>query len=128
VWSLPALTDVQVRPDDPIDGKSANAIVFTVSPQHGDAAAIEDAHEGKFGDALIVRVTVDGTVEGADLIHHGLSETNGYVSTVGVVTIDNYRVSGGEVFGHVTSGGPSDSGDGQKVNVDLTFHAKAPGT
>ena len=69
----------------------------------------------------------DGAIAGADLVHHGLDKSNGYASTVGLRSIDNYRVSG-EVFGHVTSGGPTDSSSGQQINVGFTFHAKARGT
>jgi hypothetical protein len=120
------LTDVSIHPDDPVDGKPVHAFVFTVLPQAGDADLISDAHQGKLGDAIIIRVQDDGAIAGADLDHHGLVESNGYASTVGVLSIDNYRVSGGEISGHVTSGGPSDSSSGQMINVDLTFHTKAP--
>lgn len=119
------LTDVSIHRDDPFDGKPVNAIVFTVGSQAGDADVAEDAHQGKFGDALIIHVEEDGTIIGADMAHHGLDKSNGYITTVGVISIDHYRASGGEISGHVTSGGPSESGD-QTVNVDLTFHAKAP--
>lgn len=119
------LTDVSIHADDPIDGKPIHAFVFTVSPQAGDIDIINDARQGKLGDAIIVRVDDDGAIDGADLVHHGLDKSNGYASTVGVLSIDNYRVTGGEVFGHVTSGGPSDH-DGQQINVDLTFHTKMP--
>jgi hypothetical protein len=120
------LTDVSIHPDDPFDGKPVFAIVFTVAPQGGDADAANDAHQGKFGDAIVIRVDEDGTIIGADMMHRGLDKTGGYISTVGVLSIDHYLASGGEISGHVTSGGPNDAGAGQQVNVDLTFHAKAP--
>jgi hypothetical protein len=120
------LTDVSIHPDDPIDGKPVHAFVFTVSPQAGDIDVISDAHQGKLGDAIIIRVQEDGAIAGADLVHHGLDKSNGYASMVGVLSIDNYRVSGGEISGHVTSAGPSNSSAGQQINVDVTFHAKAP--
>lgn len=120
------LTDASVQPADPVDGKPVHAFVFTVSPQAGDVDVVSDAHQGKLGDAIIIRVQEDGAIAGADLVHHGLDKSNGYASTAGVLLIDNYRVSGGEIFGHVTSDGPASSSSGQQVNVDFTFHAKAP--
>ncbi len=36
-----------------------------------------------------------------------------------------YQASGGQISGHLTSGGPTDV-FGQKADVDLTFHTKAP--
>jgi hypothetical protein len=73
---------------------------------------------------MIVRVQ-DGAVIGADLLHHGLGKTNGYVSAAGLLRLKDYAVAGGQITGEVTSGGPTDVFD-QPVNVDLTFHAKAP--
>src|SRR5579871_997898 len=50
------LTDVTAHNDDPFDGKPVVAIVFSVLPQGGDADADSDAHQNKFGDALVIRV------------------------------------------------------------------------
>ena len=120
-----ALTDVTAHTDDPFDGKPVTALVFTVEPHAGDTEADNDAHQGKFGDAIVVRVQPDGTVIGADMLHHGLDKSGGYVSAVGVLTLKDYNAAGGQISGRLTSGGPSDAA-GQQVNVDLTFHTKAP--
>jgi hypothetical protein len=39
--------------------------------------------------------------------------------------VKNYRAAGGQISGELTTGGPNDV-FGQKVDVDLTFHTKAP--
>jgi hypothetical protein len=120
-----ALTDVSARPDDPFNGQPVTALVFTVKPQAGDADVLTDAHQGELGDAIIVKVQAGGVVVGADLVHHGLDKSGGYVSAVGLLSLKDYRDAGGELSGHLTSDGPNDAG-GQTVNVDLTFHTKAP--
>jgi hypothetical protein len=120
------LTDASVRADDPVDGKPVHAFVFTAAPQAEVVDVINDARQGKLGDAIIIRVDDDGSIIGADLAHHGLKNgDHGWVSTVGVLSINNYRVAGGVITGHVTSGGPHEFG-GQQINVDFTFHTKAP--
>jgi hypothetical protein len=119
------LTEVTAHNDEPFGGKPVMALVFTAQTQAGDANAMDDAHLGKFGDAIIVRVEPDGTIIGSDLIHRGLAKSSGYISGVGLVTLKDYRAAGGEISGRLTSGGPSDAFD-QPINIDLTFHTKAP--
>lgn len=119
------LTEVTAHKDDPFDGQPVTALVFTAQPQGDDASAATDALLGQFGDAIIVRVEPDGTVIGADLVHHGLDKTSGSISVVGVLSLKGYKAANGEISGELTSGGPSDV-FGQPVNVDLTFHTKAP--
>jgi hypothetical protein len=41
------------------------------------------------------------------------------------VTLQDYHSQGGQIWGHLTSGGPIDVFD-EKVAIDLTFHTKAP--
>jgi hypothetical protein len=119
------LTEVSARNDDPFDGKPVTEIIFTVQPQAGSTDIDTDAHQGKLGDALIIRVEPDGTVIGADMVHSGLTKTGGYISATGVLTLKAYSAANGQISGHVTSGGPTDTAD-QPINVDLTFHTKAP--
>lgn len=120
-----AITDVSAHDDEPFNGKPVTALVFTVNPQNGDANAISDAQQGHFGDALIVRVEGAGQVIGVDLVHHGLDKTGGYLSAVGLLSLKDYSTADGQLSGRLTSDGPND-GAGQPVNVDLTFHTKAP--
>jgi hypothetical protein len=123
------LTDISTQKDDPFDGVPVTLIVMTVQSQGGEAAASDDAHNGKFGDALIIRVEPDGTVIGSDFVHHGLVKSDGYMSQTGTLTLKDYKAADGQISGHLTSGGPAGVGataDNQMVNVDLTFHVKAP--
>lgn len=120
-----ALTQVTAHPDDPFDGTPVTALVFTEKDQGGDDKAAFDALFGKFGDAIVVKVEPDGTVIGVDIVHSALKNPNGSVSIAGVFTIKTYQAAGGQISGELTTDGPTDV-FGQKVNVDLTFHTKAP--
>ena len=93
-------------------------------PAAGAAHADFDALFGKFGDAIVVKVQPDGNVVGVDIVHSAL-KTPGSVSISGVMSIKGYSAAGGQISGHLTSGGPTDV-FGQKLDVDLTFHTKAP--
>jgi hypothetical protein len=119
------LTQVTAFKDDPFDGQPVTALVFTAKDQGGDAKAPFDALFGKFGDAIVVKVEPDGTVVGVDVVHSGLQSPSGSISISGVFSIKAYQATGGQISGELTSGGPTDVFD-QKVNVDLTFHTKAP--
>jgi hypothetical protein len=98
--------------------------VFTAKDQGNDDKAATDALFGNFGDAIIIRLEPDGTVIGADVIHSGL-QSPGSVSIGGVFTVKNYSAANGQISGQLTTNGPTDVFD-HKLNVDLTFHTKAP--
>jgi hypothetical protein len=59
------------------------------------------------------------------VVHSGLQNPAGSVSIGGVFTIKDYQASGGQISGDLTTGGPTDV-FGKKLDVDLTFHTKAP--
>jgi hypothetical protein len=119
------LTQVTAHKDDPFDGTPVTALVFTAKDQGGDDKAAFDALFDKFGDAMVIKVEPDGTVIGADIVHSALKSPSGSVSIGGVFTIKDYQAAGGQISGHLTTGGPTDV-FGQKVDVDLTFHTQAP--
>jgi hypothetical protein len=119
------LTQVTAHKDDPFDGKPITALVFSANDQAGDANAATDAMFRKFGDAIVLRIEPDGTVIGAQVIHSGLKEPGGSVSISGVMSVADYKSADGEISGRLTSNGPTDVFD-QKLQVDLTFRAKAP--
>jgi hypothetical protein len=118
-----ALTEVTALNDDPFSGQPVIALVFTTKDQGGDPKAATNALFGNYGDAIIARFTPDGNVIGADVIHAGLQQ-QGSVS-LSALSIKDFHMAGGEISGELTSGGPTDVFD-HKLNVDLTFHAKAP--
>jgi hypothetical protein len=119
------LTQVTAHKDDPFDDQPVTALVFTAKDQAGDDKAAFDALFGKFGDAIVVKVEPDGSVIGAEVLHSGLEHPDASVSISGVFTLKDYKAAGGQISGRLTSGGPTDV-FGQKVDVDLTFHTKAP--
>ena len=120
-----ALTAVSAHKDEPFDGTPVTDLVFTARDQGGDDKAADDAIFGKFGDAIVIKAEPDGTVIGADILHAGLEHPSASVSMSGVLSLKDYRAGGGQISGHLTSGGPTDV-FGQKVDIDLTFHTKAP--
>ncbi len=119
------LTQVTAHKDDPFDGKPITALVFTAKDQGGDDKAAFDALFNKFGDAIVAKIEPDGTVIGVDVVHSGLQSPSGSISISGVLTVKDYSAANGQISGRLTSNGPTDVFD-QKVDVDLTFHAKAP--
>jgi hypothetical protein len=119
------LTQVTAHKDDPSDGQPVTALVFTAKDQGGDDKAAFDALFDKFGDAIVVKVEPDGTIVGADVVHSALKSPSGSISLSGVLKLEGYSAAGGQISGHLTSGGPVDVFD-QKLEVDLTFHTKAP--
>ena len=119
-----ALTQVTAHVGEPFDDKPVTDLVFTQKDQGGDAKAADHASFGQFGDAVVIHTYADGTVIGAEVRHSGLKE-QGSVSISGVLSIKDLKTAGGEISGHLTSGGDTDV-FGQKLNVDLTFHTKAP--
>jgi hypothetical protein len=120
-----ALTQVTAHTGDPESGKPVTVLVFTTKDQAGDPKAAFNALFGKFGDALIVTVFADGKVYSGDLVHSSLESPSGSIQVFGVLKMTDFTMTGGEISGHVTSGGPRDVRD-QKWEVDLTFKTKAP--
>jgi hypothetical protein len=118
-----ALTEVTALADEPFSGQPVIALVFTAKDQGGDPKAATNALFGNYGDAIIAKFTPDGNVIEGDVINSGLQQP-GSVS-LSALSIKNFRMAGGEISGELTTGGPTDVFD-HKLNVDLTFHAKAP--
>ena len=119
------LTQVTAHKDEPFDETPVTALVFTAKDQGGDDKAAFDALFDKFGDAIVIKVEPDGSVIGANVLHSGLEHPSASVSISGVFSLKDYQVAGGQISGHLTSGGPTDV-FGEKVDVDLTFHTKGP--
>lgn len=118
------LTAVSAQAETPFNGQPVTAIIITAKP-HDAGANLFDTLAGAYGDAIVVRVLQDGRAIGEDLAHHGLAKTNGHVSASGIVTMSDYRNDGRTISGHLTSNGPTTLFD-QSINVDLTFHTRAP--
>lgn len=106
-------------------GQPVIILVFSSKDQAGDAKADFDALFGKFGDAIVAKVTPDGKVLSADLVHSNLDAPGGSIQTSGVLKMLDYKLAGGQVSGHLTSGGSHEFHD-LKWEVDVTFETKAP--
>jgi hypothetical protein len=119
------LTQITTHPDDPEMGKPVTALVITANDQGGDPKAAFNALFNKYGDAIVVHMFADGTIYSADMVHSKLDAPGGSAQLSGVLKIENFSTANGEISGHLTSDGPVDV-HGQKLNVDITFHAKAP--
>ena len=120
-----ALTQVTAHKGDPESGKPVTVLVFTTKDQAKDPKAGFNALFGKFGDALVVKIFPDGRVLSVDLVHSNLKSPSGSITVFDVLKMKDFKVAGGELSGHLTSGGTGDV-QGQTWEVDLTFQAKAP--
>jgi hypothetical protein len=117
------LTQVTAHPDDPFDGQAVTAIVLTAKDQGGDPKAAMGALFGNYGEAIVARIEADGSLVGTDVVHPGLG--TGSTSLSGVIVLENYSNANGQLSGRLTTNGDQDV-FGHKLNVDLTFHTKAP--
>jgi hypothetical protein len=120
-----ALSQVAAYAGEAEAGQPTTVLVFSTKNQGKDPKAAFNALFAKFGDALVVKVLPDGKVFSADLVHANLSSPNGSAQVFGVVKINDFKASGGEISGEVTSGGPRDL-RGQSWEIDLTFKTKTP--
>jgi hypothetical protein len=100
-------------------------LVFTTKDQDGDPKAAFDALFAKFGDALVVKTFLDGKVLSVDLVDSNLDAPGGSITVFDVLTMQDFKMTGGEISGHLSSGGPQEV-RGQTWEVDLTFQTKAP--
>ena len=119
------LTQVTAHKGEPESGQPVTVLVFTTKDQAKDPKAGFNALFGKFGDALVVKVFPDGKLYSIDLIHSKLDSPGGSIQVFGVGTMKDFTMAGGEISGHLTSGGPKNVRD-QTWEVDLTFKTKAP--
>ncbi|HME21567.1 MAG TPA: hypothetical protein VKI44_09525 [Acetobacteraceae bacterium] len=120
-----ALTQVTAHKGDPESGQPVTVLVFTTKDQAKDPKAGFNALFGKFGDALVVKVFPDGKIYSIDLIHSKLDSPSGSIQVFGVGTMKDFTMAGGEISGHLTSGGAKNVRD-QTWEVDLIFKTKAP--
>jgi hypothetical protein len=72
-----------------------------------------------------VKVFADGKVFSGDLVHSSLESPGGSIQVFGSLTMTDFTMTGGEISGHLSSGGPRNLRD-QTWEVDLTFKTKAP--
>jgi hypothetical protein len=118
-----ALQFVTVEEREPFSDKEAIRLIFTEK----DPATVKkpswDAAFGKLGSALILSVFHDGGIFGCEVAHS--AHTKRGFSSVGEIKMVDFKIAGGNVSGHVSTGKELDA-FGEKWEVDLTFAAPMP--
>ena len=82
-----------------------------------------DAMFGELGSALSLSVDYKGGIFGCE-VAHSAHEKKGF-SSVGKIKMTEFKIAGGNVSGHVSTGGELDA-FGEKWDVDLAFAAPLP--
>lgn len=108
---------------EPFNDKPTIVLVFTEKDHSKEKRPDIIAGFGNFGSALIVTVNPAGEIVSCQVAHSALPKSP--FSSTGVIQMKEFKIESGEVKGRVSTGGPQES-LGQKWEVDLTFHTKAP--
>ena len=101
-------------------------LVFSEKDASKDGSVDADARAGKFGDALIVKLCKTDwgwDVIGNNFVHTGL--TGGSASGSGQIKAQDIALTGGEIRGKLKTN-PGEKIAGQPLEVNLSFHVKAP--
>lgn len=114
---------VTVEEQEPFGGKEAIALVFTEKDPSKSKKPSFDATFGKLGSALNLSVDYDGGIFGCEVAHSAHSKQG--FSSLGRIKMAEFKIAGGNVTGHVSTGGELDA-FGEKWEVDLTFAAPLP--
>jgi hypothetical protein len=121
------LTQVTVQRGATYDsGASDKILVFSTKDQTFVSQPAGDAWSGGLGDALLVYLRAGGAGVDAYLFQHSLAKTDGSANLPnGALKIKDLTWAGGQVSGHLTTGGQIEVA-GHKVQIDLTFHTAQP--
>jgi len=116
---------VSVHEHEPFNDKEAVTLVFTEKDHSASKKPSFDAGFGKFGNALILSVHLDGGVFGCEVAHTAHEKSP--FSALGDISMEEFDITGGNVKGEVSTGGEVDAFD-QEWEVDLKFSAPLPET
>ena len=111
---------------DPFHDMPVYVLVFSEKDASKDSNVDADARAGKFGDALIVKLCKTDwgwDVIGNNFVHSGL--TGGSASGSGQIKAQEIALASGEIRGKLKTN-PGEKIAGQPLEVNLTFHVKAP--
>lgn len=114
---------VIVEEREAFSDKEAIRLVFTEKDPATSKKPSFDAAFGKLGSALSLSVFYDGQIFGCEVAHS--AHTKRGFSSVGEIKMVEFKVAGGNVTGHVSTGKELDA-FGEKWEVDLTFAAPLP--
>ena len=118
-----AIQFVLVEEHEEFSGKPGLTLIFTEKDPAKAKKPSWDAGFGKLGSALVLSVFYDGQIFGCE-VAHSANKKSGF-SSVGEIKMTEFKVAGGNVTGHVSTGGTLEA-FGQKWEVDLTFAAPLP--
>jgi len=118
-----AIKFVTVEEHEEFSGKEAVTLIFTEKDPAKAKKPSFDAMFGKLGSALVLNVHHDGGIFGCQ-VAHSAHEKQGF-SSIGVIKMLEFKIAGGNVSGHVSTGKELDT-FGEKWEVDLTFAAPLP--
>ncbi len=114
---------VSVAEHEPFDDKEAFTLIFTEKDHSAAKKPSFDAAFGKFGSALMLSVNRGGGIFGCEVLHTALKKST--FSSVGKIHMVEFEIAGGNVSGHVSTGGALDM-FGETWEVELTFAAPLP--
>ena len=120
-----AIKFVTVEEHEEFSGKPAVTLIFTEKNPASVKQPSFDALFGKLGSALILNVHHDGGIFGCQVAHSAHAKSG--FSALGQIKMVEFKIAGGNVTGHVSTGGTLDA-FGQKWEVDLEFAAPFPET
>jgi hypothetical protein len=118
-----AIKFVAVEEHEPFSGKDAVTLIFTEKDPATAKKPSFDAMFGRLGSALVLNVFHDGGIFGCQVMHSA-HQKQGF-SSIGVINITDFKMTGGQVSGRVSTGKELDT-FGEKWEVDLTFAAPLP--
>ena len=108
---------------EPFDDNETLVLVFTEKDHANEKRPDIMASFGNFGSALIIIVNSEGRIISCQVAHSALPKSP--FSSTGVIAMKDFKNANGEVSGKISTRGETES-LGQKWNVDLSFHTKAP--
>jgi hypothetical protein len=118
-----AIQFVLVEEREAFSDKEAIKLIFTEKDPATAKKPSWDAGFGKLGSALVLSVFYDGQIFGCEVSHSAHSKRG--FSSVGEIKMVEFKIAGGNVTGHVSTGKELDA-FGEKWEVDLTFAAPLP--
>jgi len=118
-----SLQHLVVLPCDPFNDQPAIKLVFTEKDPSASQKPAFDAGFKKLGSALIISAKRDGGIFGCEVAHAAHEKSP--FSAIGRITIKDFKVTGTEISGQITTGGEQEA-FGQKWEVALTFSAPLP--
>lgn len=114
------LTHAMAMKGEPFSGKETTVIILTEKDASGSTDTDSEARNGKFGNALTLKVNTDNKLVGT-YVYHQAHEKKGF-SSGGQVELTEFKIEGKNASGTVKTKKEYDFFD-DKWSIDLTFMA-----